>query len=169
LPSGVTAPKAKIPAGQSSVEVELKANFEAALGDKVDAYAQATVGGKQVTSSCFTVGVGSSGSTPALELRVEPAAIKLPPGGTAKVKVTAVRKGYDGPIAVELKNLPLEVDASRATMAKGENSAEITITARPTAELGSLAPDACALGIATAADNHPYGSPHFSVSITGKK
>src|SRR5262249_44702739 len=90
----------------------------------------------------------SIGAPPALEVKVEPTSLKIPQGGSIKLKVALVRKSHDGPVAVELKNLPTGLEGTKATIEKGKTAAEITLTARPTAELGSRA-DICALASAT--------------------
>src|SRR5207237_400747 len=72
------------------------------------------------------------------ELKVEPNPVPLDAGGKAEVKVTAVRKGgYAGPIGLELRNLPAQVSAGRATVGPGETAATLTLTAAAAAPLGS--------------------------------
>ena len=58
------------------------------------------------------------------ELKVEPATVTLKPGEKAKLKVRALRKGnYQGPIAVELKNLPAQVAAAKTHFLENSLSA----------------------------------------------
>ena len=57
------------------------------------------------------------------ELKAEPLPLKLLPGGKAVLKVTATRKGgYAGPIAVEVRNLPANVTATKGTIAMGQTT-----------------------------------------------
>ena len=56
------------------------------------------------------------------------------------LKVTAARKGgYQGPITFEVRNLPANVTAAKGTMAMGQNSADIEISAAPTAAVADKA------------------------------
>ncbi len=106
--------------------------------------------------------------TPPFTLQIEPTTLKLTPGGKAKLKVTAVRKGgYAGPINLELRNLPANVTAAKAAIAQGQTAAEIEVTAAATAAVGDKA-GVNVLGTATAAANQQSGSPNFTVSV-GKK
>src|SRR5262249_55061784 len=53
------------------------------------------------------------GATPplpqGLQLRAEPAVLRVSPGGSARVKLVAVRAGYQGPVSIELGDLPGQV------------------------------------------------------------
>ena len=101
-------------------------------------------------------------------LQIEPAVLTLTPGGKAKLKVTAVRKGgYAGPISLELRNLPANVTAAKDAIAQGQTAAELEVTAAPTAAVGDKA-GVNVLGSATAAANQQNASPNFTVSV-GKK
>ena len=167
LPMKVSAGKVTIPQGETRAEVEVKADLTVNEGAKIDAFARGSVTGKTVDSSRFTVNVGSVGQAPRFTLKVEPATIKLTPGASVKVKVVAIRKDYTGPIAVDLRNLPAEVESSKGMIAAGASDVEITLTARPKAEPG-LKADVCAVGIATAAENMPFASPQLTVQV-GRK
>jgi hypothetical protein len=164
LPKDVTASKATIPAGKDQVEIDIKADAKASEGDRVDVCVRGTAQDKQVYSPCFTLSVGSVGQPPALELKVEPALLKVFHNDSGKVKVTAVRKGYMGPIKVELRNLPEDVEAEPVMIPIGKTSAELTLLVRSNASIGSR-PDVCVVGIAIAADNRPYASPHFTLTV----
>jgi hypothetical protein len=102
------------------------------------------------------------------DLKAEPVPVKLLPGGKATLKVTATRKGgYAGPIAVEVRNLPANVTATKPTIAMGQTTAEVEITAAPSAAAGDK-PDVNVLGTATAAGNQTAATPNFTTSV-GKK
>jgi hypothetical protein len=102
------------------------------------------------------------------ELTVSPMPLKLAPGGKAKLTVTAARKaGYQGPIGLELRNLPANVTAPKATIAMGETKTEIEVTAAENAAAGDKG-DVNALGTATAAGNQQTASANFTVSIAKK-
>ena len=84
-----------------------------------------------------------------------------------KIRATVVRKGYAGPVVVELRNLPAEVEASQGTIPAGQNTVEMSVTARAKAVPGSKA-DVCAVGAATAAGHGGYASPQFTLQVTRK-
>ncbi len=101
------------------------------------------------------------------DLKVEPAMVQLAPGAKVKLKVTATRKTYQGPIAVELRNLPANVTAPKATIAQGQVAVEIEVSAAETAAPGNK-PDVHAAGIATAAGNLTRISPNFALAVVKK-
>jgi hypothetical protein len=105
---------------------------------------------------------------PPFELKVEPVPVKLAPEEKVKIKVTAVRKGgYQGPISVELRNLPANVAAPKADIAPDQTQVEIELTAAANAALGDKA-DVNALGTATAAANQQNASANFTISVVKK-
>ncbi len=166
LPANVTAPKATIAMGQSALELELAAAASAAAGQKTDTNVLGTataVGNQQNASSNFSVAVQAL----PFELKVEAAPLRITAGGKIKVKVTATRKSYQGPIMVELRNLPANVTAPKATIAMGQSAAEIEVTAAANAALGDKA-DISVLGTATAAGNQQIASPNITVSVLKK-
>jgi len=92
----------------------------------------------------------------------------LAPGAKAKLKVTAVRKGgYQGPITLEVRNLPANVTAAKGEIAMGQTAAEIELTAAAAAAAGNKA-DVNVLGTATAAANQQNASPNFAVNVVKK-
>jgi hypothetical protein len=99
------------------------------------------------------------------ELKAEPAELKLAPGGKAKLKVTAVRKGgYEGPIDLELRNLPAGVTTAKASIPTGKTEAELELTAGEKAAAATKA-DVNALGTAPAAANQQAATPNFKVTV----
>jgi uncharacterized membrane protein len=99
------------------------------------------------------------------ELAVEPAKVDLKPGEKGKLKVTATRKGgYKGPIALELRNLPANVTAAKATIDAEKNDVEVEIAAAANAAPGDKG-DVNVLGTAPAAGNQQQASGNFTVSV----
>jgi hypothetical protein len=146
LPTAVTAPKAAIAKGENSVEIELNASFEAVERDTVDVAAAGTAGAsaREVVSPCVTVSLVSF-NPPPFEVSLEPAATKVSQGTAAKLKATVTRKGgFDGPITLELRNLPAGVTAAKLTVPMGKSSAEIELTALANAAPGTRT-DVCVL------------------------
>jgi hypothetical protein len=152
--------------GQSEVKVPLGVDAKTPLGQF-----QVTVSGKAKYKNkeylVSTLPVPLVIARP-FDLKVEPAQLKLKPGATAKVRILAVRKGgYQGPIAVELKNLPANVTATKGTMVMGQTALELEISAAANAAAGNKM-DVSALGTATAAANQQNASPNFAVSVEKK-
>jgi len=82
--------------------------------------------------------------------------------------VTALRAGgYQGPIALELRNLPANVAAPKTTIAAGQTTAEIELSAAVNAATGDKA-DVNILGTATAAANQQRATANFTVSVPKK-
>jgi hypothetical protein len=105
---------------------------------------------------------------PPFALLVEAPTLMLKQGDKLKVKVSVTRKGgYDGPVEVELTKLPAKVTSSKVTLAKGQNSAELEVTAAPDAAVGEKK-DVQALGKAPAAGNQQNSSPNITISIIKK-
>jgi hypothetical protein len=78
------------------------------------------------------------GPKSAFSLKVQPEVVRLAQGGKAKVLISAQRQGYDGPIVIELSNLPAKVSpsAAKAAIAAGAKQVEIEILAAQDAEVG---------------------------------
>ncbi len=167
LPANVTAALKNIPASQTEAKGELKPAANAAVGSF-----PITVSGKaKFNGKDFTVPAPPSPLVlvPPFVLKVEPAPVPLEPGGKVKVKVTATRKGgYQGPIALEFRNLPANVTAPKAEIAADETSADVEITAADNAAAGDKA-DVNILGTAPAAGGQQNPTPNFTVSVKAKK
>jgi hypothetical protein len=168
LPAGVTAAKALMPQGQNQVRVELTALGTATAGDRPDV----TVVGiaiqanrTQVVSNPFTLQVAATSTADLLEIRISPVPLRVPQGGKTRLEITVVRKGYQGPVAVDLRNLPAGVDATKAMIAQGQNAIGLEVTARPEAVPGDR-PDVVVLATATDAGNRVVESPRFLLSVT---
>ena len=99
------------------------------------------------------------------DLKVEPMPAKVNLGDKVKIKVTAVRHaGYDGPIVLEVRNLPANVTAAKPTIEQGKTEIEIEIAAAPNAPPGDKA-DVNILGTAPAAGNQQNNTPNFTLSV----
>jgi hypothetical protein len=166
LPPGAAFVAKNIPKGQSEVKTQVNLPPKAPLGS----FAVTFVGKAKYQNRDYTVD-----GTPVplvvtlpFELKVEPAAVTVAAGDKVKVKVLAVRKGgYEGPIAVELRNLPANVTAAKATIPMGQAQAEVEVTAAATAAPAEKK-DVNVLGTATAAGNQQNASPNFTVKVTKK-
>src|SRR4029079_4982670 len=128
----------------NEIKVELKPAANAALGVfPISFTGKGKFQNRDYVVTAMPVGLVVA---PPFELTVEPATLMLAPGAKMNVKVTAVRKGgYQGPITLELRNLPPHGTASKPMIAMGQNAVDIAVTAAPTA-----AP-------ATKADVHVFG------------
>lgn len=103
------------------------------------------------------------------ELKAEVAKLTLTPGGKEKLKVTVVRHGkYDGPIAVELKNLPANVTATKGVLAKGQAGIELEVTANAKAAPGEFA-GVTVGGTATGMNNLQGASLPFVIAVNKAK
>ena len=77
---------------------------------------------------------------PPFALKVEPTPAMLAPGGKARLKVVATRRGgYKGPITVELRKLPAGVTAAKATIPADKTMIEMDVAADGKAAPGEKA------------------------------
>jgi hypothetical protein len=166
LPANVTLPALKIDKDKS----EVKGQFTAAANAPLGKFGISFQGKGKIQFKEFTVNSSRADLVLSLpfDLKVEAAVLKIIPGGKAKIKITATRKGgYQGPIAFELRNLPANVTAPKSTIAMGQNEAEVEVTAPANAAPGEKK-DVNVLGTATAAGNQQNASPNFSVVVEKK-
>src|SRR5262249_60655626 len=97
-----------------------------------------------------------------------PAPRKQPPGDRAALKGTATgMAGSQGPIALEVRNLPAKVTAAKTTIEMGKSEVEIEVTAAADAAVGDKA-DVNVMGTAPAAGNQQHTSPNFMLSVMKK-
>jgi hypothetical protein len=166
LPPTIAPALKNIPKGQNEVKAQLNPVLNAPLGRfRISVSGQAKFQNKEYRLTA-----------PAVELvlempfalRFEPAVVQVTPGGKVKLKVLAVRKGgYQGPIAVELQNLPANVSAAKATIGQGQTATDIEITAAHTAAIGNKS-NVHLLGTATGAGNQQVASANFNVNVVKK-
>jgi hypothetical protein len=162
LPPNVAAAPKPIAKGQTEAAIDLKVGEKAGLGS----FAYSVVGRAQHEDRHYA----STLLPPPLavvlpfELKVEPNPVALDQGGKATLTVTAARKGgYGGPIALELRNLPAQVKATKATISPGQSSTALELAADAGAPLGSRG-DVDVLGTAPPG-NQQAPSPPFTVKV----
>jgi hypothetical protein len=166
LPPNVAPALKNIPKGQNEVKVQLNVAANAPLGSFPITFAGKT----KVQDKDFAVDALPAPLVVTLPftLTVEPAVVKLAPGDKMKVKVTAVRKGgYQGPITLEVRNLPPNVTAAKAEIPMSQTAVDVELTAAPAAAPVSKA-DVNVLGTAPAAANQQNASPNITVSVVKK-
>jgi pectate lyase len=96
-------------------------------------------------------------------LQVDPGSVQPKQGGKVKITVTATRRGYDGPITLDLQNLPTGVTARKATIAQGKTTASVELDVDKGAKGNRN--DVQVRG--TPADGKPVNSPSFTVQVQG--
>ena len=75
-------------------------------------------------------------ATPDYRLKAEPANPNISRGGATPVTVSVVaNRGFEGPIDIEVKGLPQGVSASPATIAPGQDSTVVVLSAAPDTSL----------------------------------
>jgi hypothetical protein len=166
LPPNVAFPATKIGKGQNEVKVQLTPAANAPLGK----FPVRFTGKANPSNKEFEVTTSPAELVLALpfDLKVAPAVLKVEIGAKAKMKVLATRKGgYQGPIALELRNLPANVTAPKATIAMAEAATEIEVSAAANAAVGDKK-DVNVLGTATAAANQQNASANFTVMVLKK-
>jgi hypothetical protein len=166
LPANVTPALKSIPKGQNEVKAQLNAAANAPLGQF----------GITFTGTAKHQGRDFMASSPAatlvlappFTLAATPSPLKLVPGEKASLKVTASRRaGYEGPITIELRNLPANVAANKGTIAMNQNEVDVEVSAAAAAVAGDK-PDVEIVGVATGSGNQQAVSPKFTVSIQKK-
>jgi uncharacterized cupredoxin-like copper-binding protein len=162
LPANVSATPRTIEPGQTEARIAVKLGENAALGR----YAFTLVGQSRVGERTLTATLAAEPLVVArpFELRTDPNPLTIHAGDTARLTVTATRKGgYSGPIALELRNLPAQVTAPKTEIAAGQATATIELSAAATAPLVARA-DVDVLG-AIALGQQQNASPPFAVKV----
>ncbi|MCU1236983.1 MAG: hypothetical protein JWP63_4950, partial [Candidatus Solibacter sp.] len=78
---------------------------------------------------------------PDFRLSVAPRNPNVPSGGSVPVTVTAFRMdGFDGPIEIDLRDLPAGLHATRGVIRPGQSSTTLTLTADADAKLAAAVP-----------------------------
>jgi hypothetical protein len=162
VPNITIAPKA-VPKGKNEIEIPITPAANAPLGTVPVIFRSTTkVGGKDFA---YYVGPIHLVIVSPIEVKLEPNPVMIKPGSKVKIKAMTTRKGgYDGPIDIELKNLPANVTAPKTTIAKGQSEAEIEITAA--ANAAGDKPDVNALATATGAANQQATSANITLRVT---
>lgn len=99
------------------------------------------------------------------QLHVAKAPVKIARGGKVKLLVSAIRGGgYQGPIALEVQNLPPHVAAAKAAIAAAKSAIEIELAATGDAKIGEHS-DAQIVGTAVGAEKQHDFSDSFGVTV----
>ena len=161
LPANVSmASKATIAADAKQVEIIIIAAKDADVGEKADVRAMVAAN-PPIISPPFTIRVEKAAevsTTPSFKLKVDPELVKITQGDKIKVRVSALRDGYDGPIVVELANMPGQISGGKGTIAAGEKDVVLELTADPKAAAGETKG-------ATALGNNQTRSEPFTIAI----
>jgi hypothetical protein len=168
LPPGVAPPKLpSIPKGQKEMKVTLDINGKVPTGQYPVVFSgKGKLDGREFAVA--TLPVVLEVAPQPFELLVEPSKVTLEQGSKTKITVKAVRRGgYDGPIQLDVKNLPAKVTAGKATIAKDQTSAELELAAADDAAAGSKM-DVQIGGQATGLGNAAGTSPNFTVIVEKK-
>jgi hypothetical protein len=156
----------KIPKGSAEAKVQLTPPANAPLGPVPLSF----IGRTKFAGRDYAV------TAPAIELNlalpfdlvVDAGGGQLTAGDKLTLKVKAVRKGgYQGPITLEVRNLPANVTAPKATIPEKQDAVEIELTAAANAALGEKK-DVNVLGTATAANNQQNASANFTLTVVKK-
>ncbi len=76
--------------------------------------------------------------TPAFDVKLNDAAASIPKGGVAVVGVAIARKGYTGPITLNVANPPPGLTVRPGTIAEGQAVGALTLHAAPEANFGPV-------------------------------
>jgi hypothetical protein len=167
LPSkSISAAIKNIPSGHGEVKGQLNAAVNAGLGSfPVGFTGKTNFQGRDfsVTTQPILLVL-----VPPFDLHIDAIPVKLLPGGKAKIKVTATRNGgYQGAIALEVRNLPALITGAKTTIAAGQDAVDVELSATANAPAAEKA-DVKLLGTATAAGNQQQASASFLVSVVKK-
>jgi hypothetical protein len=157
MPANVTGTKGLIAADKNDVVLELTTDAKAAVGETKDV---AALGNSKILSKPFTIEVVEAAAL--FELRVKEEMVEVKQGDKAKLEITIVRKSYDGPINLELTNLPAKVTMGKVTLEEGKSRKALEIVADAAAPEGKK--DGVTL-VATA-DGKTILSKPFAIVVT---
>jgi hypothetical protein len=166
LPANVAPALKNIPKGMNEVKVQLTPAVAVPFGD----FAISFNGKTKFQNKEFNVVAAPAllKVVPPFDLKVEPEKLPIDLNGKAKLKVVAVRKGgYQGPITLQIRNLPANVAAPAATIDMGKDFVEVELSAPANATVGDKA-DVNVLGTATGAANQQNASGNFTISVVKK-
>ncbi|MER3417082.1 MAG: hypothetical protein C4297_12845 [Gemmataceae bacterium] len=156
---------ATIAAKQNQATIQLQPTLQAPLGALPVAFvARAAAGGQAHVSARLA----PLNLVLPFDLAVEPDQIALEPGGKAKLRVRALRKGgYQGPIVLALEKLPDKVSASQVTLGDRQESVELELAATADAPATTRA-DVRVVGTAPAAGGQQNRSAPLRVAVVKK-
>jgi hypothetical protein len=166
LPPNAAPALKNIAKGQKDVKGQLNAAVNAPLGR----FPITVVGKVNYHGQEFHVAAEPAALVlvPPFELQVPPSP-SVAPGGTLKLSVKAVRKGgYEGPVVLEVRNLPAGIKAEKVTLPPKKSAIDIELKCPPNQPLGKKA-DVNVLGTATAVGNQQQASANFTLSVIPAK
>ena len=102
---------------------------------------------------------------PTVGVDLEAPEVVLRQGGKVRLKVEVKRRSYQGPVALELQNLPADVTAAKVTVPAAAAKTEIELTAAPAAAPSERG-DVTLVATATAA-NAKQGSAPIRLKVFG--
>lgn len=147
MPPTVKATLKPIPKGMNEVKIQ----FDAAPNATAGAF-PVTFSGKAKAGMIEVIGTAAPASLVVVvvpfELKVEPTPLKIQQGAKLKLKVTAARRAYQGPIVLEVRNLPTGVTAPKATIPQAGTMIEVELTAAANAAVGDKV-DVNVVGVGT--------------------
>jgi hypothetical protein len=163
LPANVAPVPKNIAKGKNDGGVELKVAANAPLGNfPVLIRSSSKIQGKD--TAYYSPPINLQIVLP-VEIKAAAPLLSIRPGEKQKLKATATRRGgYDGPIEIEVKNLPANVSAPKVTLPKDKTEAEIELTATPAAAAGDKA-DVNLSATATGAAGQQGTSPNFTIRV----
>jgi hypothetical protein len=162
LPPNVTVAAKPIAKATNEIQFPLTAAANVPLGP----VSVIVIGRTKFQNRDFTVHVASTTLVLVLpfELKAD-APPPLNPGDKVKFKVTATRKaGYNGPIDLEVKNLPANVTAAKALIPMGKIDIEVELTAAANAAAG----DKADVNVTGAAAGQNIPTANFTLKVVKK-
>lgn len=167
LPPTVKAAPATIAKGQIETRMTLTAAANAKSGPL-----SVTITGKarfqNIDVSANTAAVSLAVVAAPFDLKIEPALIQIKQGAKVKIKVTATRRAYTGPIPFTLASLPAGVKVEATvpmTILAGQTILEVTLAAAPGAPVGT---GKSLRAVATVKEKVTVVSPNVTVSVQKK-
>lgn len=165
LPAGVRTDEARLDRGVNEVDMNLIATPTAPVAEKEITARGTALAANNVTidSTRFLLSVTPSAKIKELfTIAFEPDRVKVEQGGKAKLKIRVERRGFQGPILLELRDLPAQVTASLARLASGMNETELELSAGVTTAIGEKK----IIVRGTDSDNRTVDSAPFGLSVT---
>lgn len=86
----------------------------------------------------FVYRIEAAESQPQVLLSAAADHLNIPAGGTAGITVNALRKGYNGPIALEVRGLPAGAASHPTIMGPGRNNVDLVVIGTPELRAGEL-------------------------------
>ncbi len=160
VPANVVVAVKPIPKGANEIAFPVTAAANAAVGPIALSFRGTSKPGGRDFAYDSTTATGTIGLP--VEVKAEPTPLMLKIGQKAKLKVTITRKGdFKGPVDIEVKNLPANVTAPKATIAPDKKEAEIELTAAANAVMADK-PD---IQVVATANGQPAIAPNIVLKV----